>query len=82
MRHLTLTGVHAGYPICTMRWEDRTGNDVHAAYAPLDNPAFRATVCPACLMVCAESYIDIDDGGGHIDPNAPQWVRELLENKS
>ena len=81
-RHLTFTGVSAGYPICGAGWNARTGNDVHAQYAPLDNPEFRAGVCGDCLFACAESYIDVDGAGGHVDENAPEWVRNLLESKS
>lgn len=67
MIHLTETGFHAGRRFCTSCDE---GRNVHGAYAPLDNPEFRAQVCPDCLKVWAtEAYEGGDD--------MPDWVREM-----
>jgi hypothetical protein len=60
MIHLTETGYHAGRRLCLTDRNDGARN-VHAAYAPLDNPEFRANLCPHCLKVWAlEAYEDGD----------------------
>lgn len=57
--HLTLTGAYAGSPICEMKFaEGDTG--AHLIYAPLDDPEFRATVCPECLKAYVGSF-DVDE---------------------
>lgn len=53
--HLTFSGVYAGQPVCGAVREGRD-DGVHMIYAPLDNPEFRATVCPACLKAFVGSY--------------------------
>lgn len=58
MKHLSETGLHAGRRLCLAK----DGESIHAMYAPLQNPDFRATVCPACLGIWAyEAYDDGDD---------------------
>ena len=69
MIHLTETGFHAGRPLCGVAREDAT-EKVHAVYSPLNNPSFRAQVCPDCLRVWAlEAYEDGDE--------MPEWVQEM-----
>lgn len=66
LKHLSETGLHAGRRFCL----SKDGESVHGMYAPLDNPEFRATCCPACLKVWAiEAYDDGDD--------TPDWVSEI-----
>lgn len=69
MIHLTYTGPNAGRILCEAPRESN-GEYAHATYCPLDNPAFRAKVCPECLKTWAlYAYDDQDD--------MPDWVREL-----
>ena len=68
-RHLTLTGYYAGVPICLSKV--KTPDDVHAAYAPLDKPEFRETVCQHCLREYALSFDE--------EEQMPQWVLELRQ---
>ena len=69
MIHLTETGYHAGRRLCLSDRADGARN-VHAAYAPLDNPDFRAQCCPECLKTWAlEAYDEGDE--------MPQWVRDM-----
>lgn len=69
MIHLTETGFHAGRRLCMTDRHDGDRN-VHASYAPLANPEFRAQVCPECLRVWAnEAYDDGDD--------MPEWVSQM-----
>lgn len=53
--HLTLTGVYAGTPICGAIREPHD-DGVHMIYAPLDNPEWRAQVCPDCLKAYIDSF--------------------------
>ena len=56
--HLTETGYHAGRRLCLTDRYDGARN-MHAAYAPLNNSKFRATVCTDCLKVWAnDAYTD------------------------
>lgn len=67
--HLTFTGVDAGRPICDRpRAEDDKG--VHMVYAPLDNPEFRAKVCPHCL----EAYVGSFDEDELAELGDDHWV--------
>lgn len=75
MKHLTVTGMNAGMTLCG---DERTGNDVHAAYAPIDHKSFREQVCPDCLLVWAMSYIDEN---GALEDLAPDWVHDLLTER-
>ena len=71
MIHLTETGYHAGRRLCLTDRNDDAQN-VHAAYAPLNNREFRAKVCPDCLRVwVSEAYDDGDD--------MPDWVEDARE---
>lgn len=72
MGHLTLTGLHAGAPICGSA--TKTEGDMHATYAPLHLKDVRDTVCPACLQAYADSF-DEDEL-----PGAPTWVQELRDS--
>jgi len=58
--HLSETGMHAGRRFCGASRDD--GNrSVHAIYAPLHAPEFRANVCQACLTAWAfEAYAEGD----------------------
>ena len=50
--HLTLTGQHAGYPICGIdkqQAKEMGDTFAHATYAPLDNPTI--PFCPYCLDI-------------------------------
>lgn len=69
--HLSETGQHAGRRFCGAARDD--GNrSVHAMYAPLQNPEFRASVCKACLTAWAlEAY---DDG-----ENMPAYIVEARQ---
>lgn len=72
--HLTMTGVFAGVSICGVKAEGDTG--VHYAYAPIDNPQFRATVCPHCLREHVGSFTEEEL------KSAPEWVREMAAGDS
>ena len=68
MIHLTETGINAGRRLCLSDRRDNHRN-VHAAYAPLNNPSFREQCCEHCLKVWAqEAYEDGDE--------MPEWVIE------
>lgn len=70
--HLTETGFHAGRRRCNADRADGQRN-VHAAYAPLRNAAFREKVCLDCLKVWAnEAYEDGDI--------VPDYVAELRKH--
>jgi hypothetical protein len=69
LRHLTLTGFYAGAPICGST--EKTPDDAHACYAPIEREAYRKLVCPACLRAWADAY-EPDE-----IPTAPQWIQEL-----
>lgn len=58
--HLSETGLNAGRRLCGAARDD--GNrSVHAMYAPLHAPEFRANVCAACLAAWAtEAYEEGD----------------------
>ena len=61
MIHITETGFHAGRRLCLTPRDDGAQN-VHASYASLRNPAYRANCCGACLKTWAvEAYDDGDD---------------------
>ena len=78
MIHLTFTGSLAGQPICGALRKSG-GEHAHAVYAPLHIAEYRNRVCPDCLRVYAESYIDPVE---YTDPaTLPDWVRELLETE-
>lgn len=66
--HLSETGFNAGRRLC----ESMEGRSVHAMYAPLANPVFRAKCCPACLKVWANQAYDEGD-------EMPDYIRELRE---
>jgi hypothetical protein len=66
--HLSETGVNAGRRLC-LAPRDESSRSVHAMYAPLGNPTFRASVCLKCLEVWAtEAY---EDG-----ENMPLYIAE------
>lgn len=68
MIHLTETGINAGRRLCLSDRNDGQRN-VHAMYAPLNDPAFRKQCCPHCLNIWAnEAYDDGDE--------MPEWVTE------
>jgi hypothetical protein len=69
--HLSEAGLHAGRRLCGAARDD--GNrSVHAIYAPLQRPEFRATVCQACLYVWAvEAY---DEG-----ESVPDYIAEVRQ---
>lgn len=70
MIHLTLTGIYAGTILCGA---SRVGADTaHAAWSPLDNPDFRAKVCPQCLQEWAECAYEDGDG-------IPDWIIRLRQ---
>jgi len=70
--HLSETGLHAGRRFCRAARDDGT-RSVHAMYAPLQKPEFRATVCEACLTIWAlEAY---DDG-----ETIPEYIAQLRQN--
>jgi len=61
MVHLTEMGFNAGRRLCLTSRNDGDQN-VHASYAPIKNPKFRATCCAACLKTWAdEAYDDCDE---------------------
>lgn len=66
--HLTMTGVYAGTPICGEVKEPHD-EGVHMIYAPLDNPEFRAKVCPKCLAAYVDSFEEDEL------PEASDWVK-------
>jgi hypothetical protein len=71
MLHLTFTGVHAGHPICDQARQP--GDEgVHMVYAPLDNPEFRAKVCPECIKAYVGSF-DAEELAGLPEDN---WVKQ------
>lgn len=66
MIHLSETGLNAGRRLC-LATDDES---VHAMYAPLQKPEFRATVCPVCLKVWAmEAYDEGDE--------MPEYIKEI-----
>ena len=69
MIHLTETGFNAGRPLCGVSREE-ADEKVHAVYAPLERPAFRAKACTDCLRVWALEAYDNDD-------TMPEWVQEM-----
>ena len=69
MVHLTEQGYNAGRRLCLSDRNDGERN-VHAAYAPLDNPEFRKECCPACLKVWADEAYDEDD-------EMPDYIQHL-----
>ena len=60
MIHLTETGFHAGRRLCLTSRDDGAQN-AHASYAPLKNPAYRATCCGVCLKTWADEAYDAGD---------------------
>lgn len=69
--HLSETGLRAGHRFCGAA-RDGASRSVHAMYAPLQNPEFRATVCDACLTTWAiEAY---DDG-----ETMPDYIAEARQ---
>lgn len=68
LRHLTLTGFHAGKTLCG---QPRGSEQVHAVYAPLHREEFRADTCKDCLREYALSF-ELDEL-----PGAPEWVRKI-----
>ncbi len=69
-----MTGVFAGVSICGVKADGDAG--VHYAYAPIDNPEFRAKVCPHCLMAHVESFTAEEL------KTAPAWVQEMAAGDS
>lgn len=70
--HLTETGFNAGRRFCTADRADGQRN-VHGAYAPLHNEAFREKVCLDCLNVWAnEAYEDGD--------TMPDYIADLRKH--
>lgn len=70
--HLTETGANAGRRLCTADRSDGARN-VHAVYAPLQNPTFRDQVCTACLQVWADKAYEDGDA-------MPDYIAELRNN--
>lgn len=62
MIHLTLTGYHAGEPLCG---KQRTADHEyhHPNVRALRNPDYRARVCPDCLSIWESD----DEGDDHED---------------
>lgn len=65
MTHLTLTGYHAGAPLCDMEMDKsaaltRGEKFLHAVYCP---PSIRdsAECCPACKKIWDEAEPDTED---------------------
>jgi len=55
MKHLTLTGIDAGQPICGAK---RDGPGIHAAYYRADTMG-HLDICPLCLAVKNEVDAEI-----------------------
>lgn len=71
MIHLTEQGSQAGRKLCfDAKVQYHDSGRVHAAYAPLNNPEFRAKCCPRCLMVWATEAYDDEDSN-----DMPLWVK-------
>lgn len=67
--HLTEQGFHAGRRLCLTDRHDGQRN-VHAAYAPLNDPKFRAQVCQSCMKAWAEDAYEQGD-------QMPDYIRQL-----
>jgi len=67
--HLSETGFNAGRRLCI----SISGRSVHAMYAALDNPVFRASCCTKCLGIWANSAYEIGD-------EMPDYIRALRKS--
>jgi len=65
--HLSFTGPQAGTRLCGVCREDAP-ESVHAVYAPLHLPEYRAKCCDTCLTVYADCAYDPGD-------EMPDWIK-------
>lgn len=70
MVHLTFTGFDAGKLLCNIPRNEHEQTLVHAVYAPLDKPEFRANCCQECLKVWAQYAYDEGE-------DMPDYIKEL-----
>ena len=75
--HLTFTGFQSGQPICGATREPG-GKYAHMIYAPIDNPNYRATVCPECLKAYVGSF-EPEELAGMSDDH---WVKQMAMKES
>jgi hypothetical protein len=74
MIHLSETGYNAGRRLCG----STSGESVHAMYAPLNNPEWRATVCASCMKTWAdEAY----EGGDEMPLYIQEWRNADIETE-